>query len=44
MYAKILRRGDNTKVVADSENADEFSAMIFMNEHWRKNYYGELYL
>lgn len=43
VFAKILRRGDSTKVAKDSDDVNEFSAMIFMNEYWRKNYYGELY-
>ena len=41
---KVLRRGDHTKVVADSSNTDEFSVLIYLNSKWRKNHYGELYL
>ena len=39
-----MRRGDSTKVARDSEDPNDYSAMIFINEFWRKNYYGELYL
>jgi len=44
VFGKLLRRGDNTKVARDSEDPNDYSAMIFINEFWRKNYYGELYL
>jgi len=40
---KVIRRGDHTKVVADTSNPDEFSALLYLNAKWRKNYYGELY-
>ena len=41
---KVIRRGDHTKVVADSKDPDEFSVLLYLNSRWRKNYYGELYL
>ncbi len=41
---KVIRRGDHTKVVADSDAADEFSVLFYINSKWRKNFYGELYL
>eukprot|EP00794_Sanderia_malayensis_P015297 gene15297-16874_t len=40
---KVLRRGDHTKVVADTNATDEFSALIYLVMKWRKNHYGELY-
>lgn len=44
VFGKILRRGDHTKVAKDSEDSEEYTAMVFLNEFWRKNYYGEIYL
>ena len=44
VMGKIIRRGDHTKVAADSNQDGEYSALVFVNEYWRKNYYGELYL
>ena len=41
---KVIRRGDHTKVVADSADPNEFSVLLYLNAKWRKNYYGELYL
>ncbi|XP_065060932.1 uncharacterized protein LOC135688140 [Rhopilema esculentum] len=40
---KVVRRGDHTKVVADSAETGEFSVLFYLNSKWRKNYYGELY-
>ena len=44
VFGKIIRRGDHTHVSADSTDEGEYSVMLFVNEFWRKNYYGELYL
>ena len=44
VFGKILRRGDHTKVSMDSNDSSEYSVMVFVNEFWKKNYYGELYL
>ncbi|XP_057303752.1 uncharacterized protein LOC130641105 [Hydractinia symbiolongicarpus] len=44
VFGKIIRRGDHTRVSADSTDEGEFSVMMFVNEFWKKNYYGELYL
>ena len=41
---KVIRRGDHTKVVADSTENEEYSALFYINYKWRKNWYGELYL
>jgi len=42
---KILRRGDVTKLHQDAqEEEDEYSLMMFLNEKWENNDYGELYL
>jgi hypothetical protein len=43
--AKILRRGDFTKLYHDAkEEDDEYSLMMFLNINWQKNDYGEIYL
>ena len=44
VIGKVIRRGDNTKVVADTSNENEFSALLYLNSIWGKNYYGELFL
>lgn len=42
---KILRRGDATKLHQDAmQEEDEFSLMMFLNEKWENNDYGEIYL
>lgn len=43
--AKILRRGDFTRLYSDaSVEDDEYSMMMFLNTEWQKNDYGEIYL
>lgn len=42
---KILRRGDVTKLHQDARSEDdEYSLMMFLNEKWENNDYGEIYL
>lgn len=41
----IVRCGDSPKVHTDAKPADdEVSMLIYLNENWRKNDYGDLYL
>lgn len=41
----IVRCGDSPKVHADTKpEDDEVSMLIYLNEKWRKNDYGDLYL
>ena len=41
----VIRRGDFPKVHTDADSeADEVSMMIYLNQKWRKNDYGDLYL
>ncbi|XP_067048677.1 uncharacterized protein [Acropora muricata] len=43
--AKLVRRGDLTKLYTDANRTDdEYSTFMFLNQRWRKNDYGELYL
>jgi len=40
-----VRRGDLTKLYTDANRTDdEYSTFMFLNQRWRKNDYGELYL
>ena len=45
VVAHVVRSGDSPKVHADAKSEEnDVSMMIYLNENWRKNDYGDLFL